>query len=514
MKPLNHIQLSIPALAGLQALTLGISVYEIYVGLHILALLICLAILFVVLWAKPSRGQSGTLLLMSASCIYTFGFLVEITSGNVGGYYAATVTQYFGECLLMLGFTLFVAEMCHKELPQLVYAIELVCSAFIMWMLLTTRENHYFYTYIGIDSEGPFPRQVLEYGFGFRIFVVYLAVICTGCFIFCVQGIAKSVGIERKRLICTASSIICPWLPNFIRATGITGGYEIPCFGIVLAAVLVGMALIRYGYFDSLALAGENALSHSQEGIMVINNHHSIMFFNQRMQEIFGVLAVKKNAYENVLLKDIFEGRIKSLELGGHMYEMRIEPLEEGGYIQGYMLWVLDITRHHQMLLQISDLAHKDSLTGIYNRNYFMGLLEECLNEGGTGSLFMMDLNRFKQVNDRFGHQAGDKILEKFGKVLLELGEDTFSCRIGGDEFCLFYKNVIDKREIEMLIGRISEVFAQKLEGEGYAGITEASFGVARILETSDRNFEKLYNDADKALYVAKHRSKNKWYVL
>lgn len=56
----------------------------------------------------------------------------------------------------------------------------------------------------------------------------------------------------------------------------------------------------------------------------------------------------------------------------------------------------------------------------------------------------MMDLNHFKQVNDRFGHQAGDEILEKFGQVLSELGEETVACRIGGDEFCLFYKEVID----------------------------------------------------------------------
>lgn len=501
-------------LAAVKVVKTGCTVYEIYVALHVLALLVCLGILLLVLWAKPSRGQSGTLLLVASACIYTFGFLVEITSGNTGGFYAATLMQYFGECLLMIGFTLFVGEMCHREIPAFIYALETLCGVVIMWMLLTTRENHIFYTSIGIKEDGPFPRLVLEYGWGFAFFVAYLAIVCVGGFVLCILGIRRSVGVERKRILCTAAAIACPWIPNFIRDTGITGGYEVPCFGIAGAVILVGMALIRYGYFDSLALAGENALNHGQEGIMVINNHHIITYYNKRMEEMFGQLALKKNAYENGMLKDIFEGQIKELKLKDKIYEMRVEPLEEGGYAQGYMLWMLDITEHHRMLTQISDLAHKDALTGIYNRSYFITILEEYLEQGGTGSLFMMDLNHFKQVNDRFGHQVGDEILARFGEVLSELGKETVPCRIGGDEFCLFYKEVIDAMELEELVTKISESFEQKLEGEKYAGITTASFGIARILEMEDRDFEKLYSNADKALYVAKNRSKNTWYIL
>lgn len=177
------------------------------------------------------------------------------------------------------------------------------------------------------------------------------------------------------------------------------------------------------------------------------------------------------------------------------------------------MLWMLDITEHHQMLEQISDLAHKDSLTGVYNRKYFISLLEEYLAEG-IGSLFMMDLDHFRQINDRFGHQAGDDILQKFGEALLEQGEDTIACRIGGDEFCLFYKEAIDTKELESIAQKISDDFKKKVSEEKYGSITSVSFGIARILEASDRNFENLYSNADKALYVAKNRSQDAWYIL
>ena len=500
-------------LAGIRELINGCTAYELYVGAHVLALIFCLAILFIVLWARPSRGQISTLLLVLAGCVYTFGFLVEITSGNVGGFYAATLMQYFGECVLMLAFTMFVGEMCHRTIPAFVYALEVVCSILIMFMLLTTRENGFFYTYIGINESGPFPRLVLEYGLGFILFIAYLVIVCCGCVTMCVLGIRRAIGVERKRILYTSIAIACPWLPNFIRATGITGGYEVPGLGIMGAFILVGLALIKYGYFDSITLAGENALSHGQEGIMVVDNHHLITYFNKRMTEMFGQLSLKQNIDKNETLKKIFEGNIKTLQIQEKIYEMRVEPLTEGGYVQGQMLWMLDITEHHQMLEQISDLAHKDSLTGVYNRKYFITLLDEYLKEG-VGSLFMMDLNHFKQVNDRFGHQVGDDILQKFGEVLLEQGEGTIACRIGGDEFCLFYRDVIDAKELEELVDKISVDFAEKIADEKYSGITSVSFGIARILEARDREFENLYSNADKALYVAKKRSKNAWYIL
>ena len=501
-------------LAGIRAVLDGVSVYQIYVGFHVFALVACLGVLLLVICAKPSRGQTATLLLAASGCIYTFGFLVEITSGNVGGFYAATLTQYLGECLLMVGFTMFVAEMCHREVPAFIYALEALCDIFIMWMLFTTRENKYFYTSIGINEDGPFPRLVLEYGWGFTFFVCYMVVVCVSCLALCLIGIKKSIGAERKRMICMAAAIACPWMPNVIRSAGLTGGYEVPSLGIMGAMLLVGLALTKYGYFDSIALAGENALSHGQEGIMVIGNSHQISYFNKRMEEIFGKLALKQNAYKNETLANIFEGKIKTLEIDDKIYEMRVEPLSEGGYVQGQMLWVLDITEHHRMLARISDMAHQDSLTGIYNRKHFVAVLEEYLVQGGGGSLFMMDLNNFRQMNDRYGHLAGDDILVQFGEVLKSQGDETIACRVGGDEFCLFYKEAIDVKELEHLAGKILDDFRQKTSEEKYADLIGVTFGIARILEASERDFERLYSNADKALYVAKNRSKNDWYIL
>ena len=413
----------------------GCTIYEIYVGLHVIALIICLGILLLVLWAKPSRGQSGTLLLVASGCIYTFGFLLEITSGNVGGFYAAAVAQYFGECLLMIGFTMFVGEMCHRNIPGFVYAFEWVCGIVFMWMLFTTRENGIFYTHIGINGEGPFPRLVLEYGWGFGLFVTYMALICFMCVSICVVGIKNSGGIDRKRILCTVIAVSCPWIPNFIRATGITGGYEIPCFGIMGAVVLVGMALTRYGYFDSIALAGENALSHGQEGIMVIDNGNAITYFNKQMEQLFGSLELKQNINSNQILVDIFSGKLKQMKRQDKIYEIRVEPLTEGSYTQGHMLWILDITDHHEMLLNVerknelllqakaqAEEARKDAILADEAKGKFLAYMSHEIRTPINAVLGMDTMILRETAEPKIKEYALD--IQNAGKSLLALIND------------------------------------------------------------------------------------------
>lgn len=501
-------------LAGIKQFMAGMTVHEIYIGVHIIGLLISLGILVMVVLAKPSKGQTAAILLVLSACIYIFGFIIEIVSTEVNGFYAGTLTQYFGECLLMLGFTMFMAEMCHREVPAFIYALEVVCGIVFMWMLLTTKENHIFYNSMGVSNDGPFPRFLLDRGVGFLLFVVYMVTVCGTCLVFCAIGIVKGTGAERKRILCMVCAILCPWIPNLIRELGLTGGYEVPALGIAGAVLFVEMALIRYGYFDSIALAGENALSHGKEGIMVINAKHIITYYNKRMSEMFDQISLKEDAYKNKLLADIFEGRVQTIEIENRMYEMRVEELMERGYLQGYMLWVFDVTEHHNILMQIKEMADKDSLTGVYNRVCFQNLLEEYFAEMGNGALFMMDITNFKTINDRYGHQAGDELLAQFGQVLLEQGEQTFACRIGGDEFCLFCKEVIDAKELEKIADKIKSDFKEKIAGTKYAEATSVSIGITRTLDMVGRDFEKLYSSADKALYVAKNRSKNAYYIL
>lgn len=107
------------------------------------------------------------------------------------------------------------------------------------------------------------------------------------------------------------------------------------------------------------------------------------------------------------------------------------------------VLLIRDIRLRNQHVRQIAFMAYHDPLTGLPNRRQFYDKLEETLAEaersGGEVAILLLDLDRFKQVNDRWGHEAGDQMLCKVAAMIHQLVQpDGLAARFGGDEFVLF----------------------------------------------------------------------------
>jgi diguanylate cyclase (GGDEF)-like protein len=166
----------------------------------------------------------------------------------------------------------------------------------------------------------------------------------------------------------------------------------------------------------------------------------------------------------------------------------------------------------------LSEISARDSLTGLYNRWYVMEKIDSEMNRslrhGSPVSLIMMDIDHFKQVNDSFGHSAGDRVLRSVGQVLRD------SCRVydvpgryGGEEFCV----VLPETKIcntTVVAERIRErLAASRFEvGEESVGVT-ASIGIAGIESIESEaglSPSSLIDRADQALYSAKHHGRNR----
>lgn len=154
-----------------------------------------------------------------------------------------------------------------------------------------------------------------------------------------------------------------------------------------------------------------------------------------------------------------------------------------------------------------------DSMTGLYNRKYMEIHIREMLEKKQTkGILLLLDLDEFKEVNDRFGHQEGDWLLRHVSDLLKEKsGASDIVGRAGGDEFMLFLTGIRKREEAEQtakeIIGEIGR-FYRKMNLE-----KSCSIGIADLLEEVT-TFEEAYSRADKALYRAKRRGKGMmcWY--
>lgn len=150
-----------------------------------------------------------------------------------------------------------------------------------------------------------------------------------------------------------------------------------------------------------------------------------------------------------------------------------------------------------------------DALTGLWNREYTEAKVDEIIINGGTGSLLMIDLDNFKAINDNYGHQEGDRVLNMFADTLREYGtEDDVLCRIGGDEFVAFLTNKRRRTEVANIAADMINSLNNRIAQMNYDVKTSVSIGIA-IAGVDGGSFAKLYNCGDKALYYVKNNGKN-----
>jgi diguanylate cyclase (GGDEF)-like protein len=152
--------------------------------------------------------------------------------------------------------------------------------------------------------------------------------------------------------------------------------------------------------------------------------------------------------------------------------------------------------------------AMHDVLTGLPNRGRFRATAEEAIargRRGEAGALVLVDLDRFKEVNDTLGHHAGDELLRVVGQRLTEsLRTDDLVARLGGDEFGLILPGAGDKTTTVALLTRVREHLAREVVLDGVSLSVEASFGVAFYPDDAD-DVEGLLQCADGAMYQGKH---------
>ncbi len=153
-----------------------------------------------------------------------------------------------------------------------------------------------------------------------------------------------------------------------------------------------------------------------------------------------------------------------------------------------------------------------DALTGTSTRTYFEQSVKIYLKHHTPGTLIMIDLDNFKYVNDNYGHGMGDKVLSLFGETLREvLSEKHLLSRLGGDEFCIYVRDITEKEKMGDISKRIQTVFFEKQNKELLPCQVSCSIGIVMYYGTSDKTFEQLYENADKALYLAKNSGKEQW---
>lgn len=165
---------------------------------------------------------------------------------------------------------------------------------------------------------------------------------------------------------------------------------------------------------------------------------------------------------------------------------------------------------------KLAEMAYFDALTGLPNRRmlaeHFERLASAVRREGRGGfALLLLDMDRFKQINDSLGHAAGDALLQATAERLRQAVREVDTvARIGGDEFAILLSGLSEPQAIEPVCRRIVQAFEVPVMFHDQAMSTSPSFGVA-CYPAQGRTLDALSREADRALYEAKDAGRNTW---
>ncbi|WP_447929533.1 EAL domain-containing protein [Sphingopyxis fribergensis] len=226
-------------------------------------------------------------------------------------------------------------------------------------------------------------------------------------------------------------------------------------------------------------------------------------------QRTLPFLLTRQSKFDKLPLRSAFEGDDRWWAISGR------PQFDSGGKFTGYRGSGTDVTAQRRSAEDASRLALYDSLTGLANRFNISKKLDTTLaafaQQQRSCAIMLIDLDRFKQVNDTLGHPAGDALLKQVAERLLKIvGDKEMVSRLGGDEFQIILPDIEDRGKLGDMAADIIASLSQPYSVEGSRCIIGASVGVA-IAPFDGLSSDDLVRNADLALYAAKGNGRGRF---
>ncbi|HIK14167.1 MAG TPA: diguanylate cyclase [Leptolyngbyaceae cyanobacterium M33_DOE_097] len=297
---------------------------------------------------------------------------------------------------------------------------------------------------------------------------------------------------------------------------------------------------------DLVPIARDLLIENMQDGVIVLDKLHRVVDINPAAQRLIGLQQKALGTsieqifptWHDIWLHRIQTGSRSALALQGEQtryVELQTTELRDRDQrIIGFLLIVQDVTHRYQaetqlrqanqclqqqlieiesLQAQLRDQAIRDGLTGLHNRRYLEEQihheLAQAAQTGQSVAVLILDIDFFKQINDTYGHQAGDRVLQAFGKLLRQhTRASDLVCRYGGEEFVV----VMPGLDLELATQRaeaIRKAFQtlQVVSSDKRISST-ISIGLG-IFPQHGNTFDKLLHVVDLALYAAKTQGRN-----
>ena len=275
--------------------------------------------------------------------------------------------------------------------------------------------------------------------------------------------------------------------------------------------------LDREGKISYMNLAGQRMLGYSAEEALG-RDCYEVFRFARPGSVPFGENC---SPFLNVGKKDTSlrfdEVRMERKDGTTFPADLRVTPIIQEDRLTGGVVVFQDITERQKASQIIRHMANHDALTNLPNRNYLLQRLPQAVSLAKRQSrkLFLLftDLDRFKPINDEYGHAVGDIVLVQVGKRLTKAMRASDSvCRLGGDEFVILLESAATLNGAIMVAERVIELLNEPIKVKELVCSIGASIGIA-IYPDDSEDADVLLRHADQAMYAAKKKGRNCWHL-
>src|SRR3954469_25757268 len=361
-------------------------------------------------------------------------------------------------------------------------------------------------------------RWLVEFGVGCLLPIVLIGLFLMQTLKSNVQGRALSNAREQARLVADVG-LSTPLAGIDDLSHGLTSG-QLQAIDHQLATIQSGNTLQR-------------ALIRDREGRVVYANDRSLIGqshapANARNATLGAISSALSSTPQGQMLDVYVPIKVSGAVAGSAELRFPYAPIaasisSQNSKIQlmliaglvllwGTLLTVVTLAsqRLRRQAAEKEEQALSDGLTGLPNRTMFTGLVQSTLSGAGrrrrAGAVMLMDLDRFKDVNDTLGHHNGDLLLQRIASRLDSVLRNTATvARLGGDEFAILLTDVNDRQAVVPVVRRILKVLEEPVVVGGLALQVEASIGIAMFPEHG-RTVDAVMRAADVAMYVTKEQ--------
>lgn len=274
-----------------------------------------------------------------------------------------------------------------------------------------------------------------------------------------------------------------------------------------IAAIRRSQAYIEFGLDGYIVDANDIFLEIMGYKIEQIKGRHHSLFIapDERDTPLYKAFwwRLRDGNFHSGLFKRVdSSGRVRWIQASYHPIS------DENGKLKKVVKFATDQTAAIEDHLRVEYLHRHDTLTGLANREGLQAATLSTLSSGSAPTMLLLDLDRFKAINDTFGHPAGDSCLTVVAERIKRVSHEAIIvARLGGDEFAIVLPKPADAKAVA---ARIIEAVGKPFTWKGAALSVGASVGIATEGESSS----ELLRKADIALYAAKHSGRNTYRIF